>query len=487
MGRNIAVILFFVISFGGIASAQLSPEYAEWADQPQGFLLTKAEVEEWEDITNDREARDFIDLFWARRNPKPGAAYNEFKARFEGMVKYSDDNFSYDGKRGALSDMGRVFLLMGPPHNAQNRGPTQTVSGTGLATGSGQSDRGTDQVRAQAKLWSYDPVRMDPKFNAKGTRLLFTFYEERALSNQFVLDRSHREATMSLRALRKAPEVLLLHPDLKTIPKPVSVPGGTAATEAQLAALASEAGGPLQDQMHVIQDLGVADADHRPLWVHLGFPKDTPEIERFAGQVMNQAGDQVLSTFQIEAQPFEAGTERAYHLTLPLAEGAYQYHLAGFIGQQTQMTQNAKVEIPGTSEETWFSTVWTGLDVQPNPDAMVGEAFTFGGWHLMPLAVETAPKDSQLSYFGFVIRPVIEEGEEPTAKLKLTLRKDGQRLGRPLSLTLPMSKISEGVYMYSNSINLAALPTGACSLEFKISVEGTDAFEKRKVELEIVE
>jgi len=471
----------------GIARAQLSPEYEDWADQPQGFLLTEDEHKAWEAIGGDSEAREFIALFWARRNPKPGAAFNEFQARFEGMVKYCDENFGYEGKRGALSDMGRVFLLMGPPHNAQNRAPTQTVSGTGGAVGAGQSDRGTDEVRAQAKLWSYDPARMDSRFKAKGSRLLFTFYEERPLTNEFIMDRSGREATMSFRAMGRAPEIYLLHPDLKTVPKPVSVPGGTAATEAQLATLASADGGPLQDQLHAMQDLGVADADHRPLWIHLGLTKEAPVMERFVGQVLNQAGDEVLSTFQIEARPFEAGTERAYHLTFPLAEGAYNYEIVGLIGGQAQLTQKATIEIPAATEDTWFSTVWTGLDAEQNADALLGEAFTFGGWHLMPLAVKTAPKESQLSYFGYVIRPVLEEGVEPTAKLKLTLRKDGKRLGKPLSMTLPLAKVSDGVYFYGNAINLAALPSGSCSLEFKISADGTETFEKRKVELEILE
>ncbi len=487
MARKTALILIFAISLGGMAFAQLSPEYADWPDQPQGFLLTEDEHKDWDAIGGDSEAREFIALFWARRNPKPGAAFNEFQARFEGMVKYCDENFGYEGKRGALSDMGRVFLLMGPPHNAQNRAPTQTVSGTGLATGAGQSDRGTDEVRAQAKLWSYDPARMDKKFKAKGSHILFAFYEDRPLTNEFIMDRSGRDATMSFRAMGRAPEIYLLHPDLKTVPKPVSVPGGTAATKAQLATLASAVGAPLQDQLHAMEDLGVADADHQPLWIHLGFPKDTPIIERFVGQVLNQAGDEVLSTFQIEAQPFEAGTERAYHLTFPLAQGTYNYEIAGLIGGQAQLTQKATVEIPAATEETWFSTVWTGLEAEQKADAMLGEAFTFGGWHLMPLAVKTAPKESQLSYFGYVIRPVLEEGVEPTAKLKLTLRKDGKRLGKPLSMTLPLAKVSDGVYFYGNAINLAALPSGQCSLEFKITTAGTETFEKRKVELEILE
>jgi len=131
MRLKISSILIFFVMTTGLAMAQLSPEYAHWADGPEGFLLTESEHTTWEAIGSDSEAREFIDLFWARRNPKPGAPFNEFKARFEGMVKYCDENFGYEGKRGAMTDMGKVFLLMGPPHNAQNRAPTQTVSGTG--------------------------------------------------------------------------------------------------------------------------------------------------------------------------------------------------------------------------------------------------------------------------------------------------------------------------------------------------------------------
>ena len=183
----------------------------------------------------------------------------------------------------------------------------------------------------------------------------------------------------------------------------------------------------------------------------------------------------------------EAGTERAYHLTFPLAPGTYQYEIGGFIGDQIQVIEKASVEVPEVSKETWFSTVWVGLDAEQKTDALLGEAYTFGAWHLMPLAVKVAPKDSQLSYFGYIIRPVIEDGVEPTVRLKLTLKKDGKRLGKPLSMTLPIAKVANDVYMYANAINLAALPAGACSLEFKVSASGTEASAKRTVELELVE
>ena len=488
MRSKTVLTLFVLFAWAAVAAAQLSPKYADWADGPEGFLLTKEERKAWENVTNDREAKHFIELFWAKRNPKPGSPFNEFRARYEGMITYCDENFGYEGTRGALSDLGKVFLLMGPPHYAENKAPSQTVSGTGGATMAGQSDRGTDEVRAKAKMWVYEPSKLDPKFKTKGSRILFVFYEQELGSNHFVLDRSHREATMAMRALKKAPEVYLLHPELTTVPKPVSVPGGKSASDARLAAIAGTDAGPLQDQLHALEDLGVADADHRPLWVHLGLPEDQPELDTLAGRVIDPAEDEVLSTFEIGAKPLAAGGQRAYHLTFPLAPGSYRIEVGGFTGNELQFVYKADAGIPEVPEGTWFSPVWVGLDAVQEKDVLLGEAYTFGTWHLMPLAVTQVPKNAQLSYFGYVVRPQVEEGKDPSARLKLTVKKDGQRLGRPLSLDLPMVKVADGVYMYANALNLAAFPAaGKYTLEFKVSESGVDGAGRRTVEVELVE
>jgi len=484
VARVIIIAVTFSI-FSIFAFAGLSEKHQSWAKSPEAFLMTKAELKEWKTLATDQEAEHFIDLFWARRNPHPESAFNSFKAKFDSMVKYCDENFAYEGKRGALSDRGKVFLLMGPPHYKERRAPTQTV--TVAATAVGQDARGTDEARANLVLWVYDPARMLPAFTAKGSRLVFTFYENRPESNDFVMDRSHREATIPLKMLKKAPEVYLLHPDLDTIPKPVSVPGGTPATPAQLTSLEGASEGPLNEKLLFVQDLGVADAAHRPLWIQIVLPKGEPVIERFAGRVLDSKGEKVLSTFQLEASAIDGDEQSIYHLTFPLAAGSYRYELAGFIKEQVQLIHKANVEIPETSEGTWFSPVWAGLDARQETDAMLGQAYTFGVWHLIPLSTDTAPKSRTLSYFGYVIHPKVEEGSKPSAHLKLTLRKDGKRLGKPANLNLPMVEVTDGVFMYANAINLSPLPTGKCTLEFKISETGVEGSQERAYDLEIVE
>ncbi len=292
---------------------------------------------------------------------------------------------------------------------------------------------------------------------------------------------------MALRMLSRAPEVYLLHPDLQEVPKPVSVPGGSQPTAAQLQALENSAGGALQDVMKYRQDLGVADADHRPLWVHIEVPESAASIDTLAGQVSDADSGQVLSTFQAEAKPVVTGHVRGYDLTFPLGSGKYAWKVGGFNQGVMQFGLKGEIEIPEAPDGLVMSPIWLGLDAEKVDKPVLGMAYNFGAWHLDPLMGTKVPHDSQLSYFGYILNPTLEEGKDPKAKLSVTLRKDGKRLGRPLKMDLPLARVTDDVYLYANAINLKVLPPGACELEFKVSMPGSEQKAIHKIELELID
>jgi len=453
--------------------------FLEWDESPAGFLMTKDEKKAWKKITTEAQAEAFVELFWARRNPEPTSAFNAFKADFENKVRYADEQFTWEKRRGALTDRGKVLILMGPPHGSENRFPTETVESI--------EDRsaGTDEVRANAKLWYYDPQRLPDGFKAKGSRLLFTFYEEKAESNNFTLDRSHQEAAMSNRALSRAPEVYLLHPDLTEVPKPVSVPGGSAPTAAQLAWLDGE-GAPLDDQLRAVTKVGVADPANRPFWLHLELPSDAPILDTLAGRVSTPEGE-VASTFQIAAEPKETPSGKAYHLAFPLAPGTYRVAVAGAAGGEAKILWSDEVEVPAAPVEgTWMTPLMLSVSVVQEEEWQLGSPFGYGAIHLIPLTDTELSNQTELSYFGHVIRPGLNEAGEAELEIKVTLRMDGKRLGRPLTMTLPAIKIYEDLYAYANGINLAALPqTGHYTLEFEATDTISEVSVERTVELDI--
>ena len=84
------------------------------------WLMTAEDVKAWRAINNDTAAREFIALFWARRDPTPGTAENEFRDEFDHRVAVADIVFSRNKTRGALTDPGRVYILLGAPSGSKS-------------------------------------------------------------------------------------------------------------------------------------------------------------------------------------------------------------------------------------------------------------------------------------------------------------------------------------------------------------------------------
>jgi GWxTD domain-containing protein len=116
--RSVPVLMMVLLALGAVrASAALSPAHADFAQGPAQWLMTNEEKSAWRSVSSDEQAERFIQLFWARRDPTPGTPRNEFKEDFDARVATADKAYRFKEKRGSLTDMGRVFILLGPPAN----------------------------------------------------------------------------------------------------------------------------------------------------------------------------------------------------------------------------------------------------------------------------------------------------------------------------------------------------------------------------------
>jgi GWxTD domain-containing protein len=465
----------------GTAEAVAAVDSLRWDEGPAGFLMTKGDKKEWKKITSEAQAEQFIELFWAKRNPDPTAPFNSFKAQFESRVRYADENFSYEGRRGALTDRGRVLIVMGSPHQAERRAATEFVQSMDDNPG------GTDEVRAEAAMWLYDPARLPEGMNIKGSRLLYVFYEERPGTNNFVLDRSHQDATMGMRALGKAPEAYVLHPKLTEVPKPVAVPGANAATAAHLDWLAVPSA-PWSDRAIILSQLGLADAAHRPYWLHVELPSDAPTLDLFAGRVLSADGE-VMSTFEKEIVPLEFEGRSAYHLTFPLEAGSYRVEVVGAAGPEPQVLHAEDVTIPEVpGEGTWLSDILVGLHAEQKQDAMLGSAYCLGQLHVLPISTPEVTRKNEISFFGFLVRPQESTDGKAAITSKIQLKRDGRRFGRPLDMPMEAIQVSDEVFVYANGISLGALPeTGEYIMEFTVTDPVSETSVEREVELNVTE
>ena len=481
--QRLVILVCFALSvcLAPIAEAQLSDEYADWTDGPEGFLLTKKEKKAWGKIGSDAEAERFIELFWARRNPEPTSPFNAFRAEFEAKVRFADENFGYGAVRGSLSERGWVLMLMGKPHGRDLR---ESFQAQDLAL---PETTGGETAAGRIDVWVYYSDRLPKKFKTRGPRVVYFFYEDRQDSNSFVLDRTNRESMTAMGALNRAPEVYLLHPDLTEVPKPVSIVGATQASAAHLAWLdGGEA--PFDDDVTVISELGVTDGVERPLWLHLELPPAAPELDLLVGRVKAEDG-KVLSNFETTPTPIEGQYGAAYHLAFPLDEGSYTVEIVGAAGGEPQMTRSIQAEVSKVPDESpWMSAIWLGTAATMDREANLGDPFSMAVWHLTPISGPDLTRAAEIAYFGFIVRPAVNEEGAVEMRARIRVKRDGKPLGKPLVTSLDAPQIAGDLHVYGNFISLAGLPEpGSYELEFEITETNSDTSVVRTLPLEVSE
>jgi GWxTD domain-containing protein len=87
----------------------------DWYQGPVRYIITKQEVKAYKALDNEIDRASFIDWFWQRRDIIPSTPDNEFRDRFEQRVYEATRKFNFTTKPGWKTDMGKVYILVGPP------------------------------------------------------------------------------------------------------------------------------------------------------------------------------------------------------------------------------------------------------------------------------------------------------------------------------------------------------------------------------------
>ncbi len=122
---RVLALLLLAASVPGLGAGL--ERYKDWTRSPEFvFLATDAEQKEWKKITTDEQADKFVQLFWAKRDPDLKTPVNEYKLGFDQRVKEADQLFAMPRQRGALTERGKAYILLGPPKTLQRFAGTKT-------------------------------------------------------------------------------------------------------------------------------------------------------------------------------------------------------------------------------------------------------------------------------------------------------------------------------------------------------------------------
>ncbi|MEE8111456.1 MAG: GWxTD domain-containing protein [Acidobacteriota bacterium] len=141
-----------------LTAATLDPNFLDtptkrWREGPVRYLLTKAEDKLFKRMKQKEERQALIFHFWNLRDPTPGTPENEFKEQFRRRVIDADHLFQETTIPGWRTDMGKVYILLGPPDSTVRDMVGQTHRGWAVWTyrSLANSTQGPNVVIAFAK------------------------------------------------------------------------------------------------------------------------------------------------------------------------------------------------------------------------------------------------------------------------------------------------------------------------------------------------
>jgi GWxTD domain-containing protein len=97
---------------------ELGDPYKQWLDEVS-YIIMPEERQAFLRLQTNEEREQFIERFWARRNPDPESPENSFKDEYYRRIAYANEHYS-SGIPGWKTDRGRIYIMWGPPDNVES-------------------------------------------------------------------------------------------------------------------------------------------------------------------------------------------------------------------------------------------------------------------------------------------------------------------------------------------------------------------------------
>lgn len=212
-------------------------KFKDWDKSPEfTYYATDDEQKAWKDVQSDEAAQKFYNLFWGRRHPDyQKTAQNAFRQRLDAYVAKADEIFALGKKRGALTERGKVFIVLGKPTKIVSRAVSSAERPTPGGEEGGFPAGGGSQVEMQ---FQYDESALPAWAGLK--KLVLTFTVDQAAGTESV------DKPADVRKLmKKAVSAALVNPKMTEPPVYKTREEYEAEQKAAAAAAAEAAKGPV--------------------------------------------------------------------------------------------------------------------------------------------------------------------------------------------------------------------------------------------------
>lgn len=214
------------------AVADLSRDFIAFGQGPLQFLLTKEEAAQWKTLTTDAEAKAFVDLFWARRDPTPDTPRNEYREEIEARIAYADKTFNKEKTVGSMSDRGRTLIVFGAPKRVDRTSLGQSRTSTMSVESSLQRDQ---RAVEGVQQWTYEADETKAVFGIP--RVEIRFLDRSGRGEDFGLEPNRVDL---VKARERAVARTIVQPALTAAPLFAAAPQSEPAAAPQPAVVVTE-------------------------------------------------------------------------------------------------------------------------------------------------------------------------------------------------------------------------------------------------------
>lgn len=141
----LALVMTALLVTSAASGKDVDDESAQFLDQCR-YIITKLEAQMFKAQKTPEERHRFIVNFWKGLDPNPLTEVNEFRDTYYVRLDEANQLFTR-GKKGYLSDRGKVYILLGPPDDKQSNpmGRTADEHGSEIWTYRSQKHKGLER------------------------------------------------------------------------------------------------------------------------------------------------------------------------------------------------------------------------------------------------------------------------------------------------------------------------------------------------------
>ena len=479
--RTVCVVA--VLGLTAASALALDAKHVEWGRGPAQYFMTREEIAQWKAIRTDAEADAFIALFWARRDPTPDTPRNEFRERFDALVRTADEKLGGARNRpGSLTDRGRMLILFGPPDKMERQQRDLAPQPTAPQQ---------DTVSGPALVWTYDGERSKELFGNVHTEITFV---DRYNNQDYTLSRGGLDlAAAQQRVIQRA----ITQPDLKAprtfpaaAPAAAAVPAAppapvtdltTPALRDAVKAFRADAKSPHEVFVTTGQFVTAGGVTFVPVSIYIpkGAGIDTARPLTFFGSVEDASGKSVAAFEESAKLLASKDAYLAERSLAALPAGSYRGVFGLAQDGSVVAMAAAPMELAGALDKDAVASSALILSDNLYPLAVAQaetEPFAFGGVKVVPKGDRAFASADELWYFVEVRNPGLNESGVPKLQVKLEVEGTETEGGKKVRMAAPPREMDtpeiKGVphhYGIGSAIPLASFKPGSYTFTIKIT------------------